>query len=145
MTTQRSQQKAEASMTEEDLRRLDGLLHTPMNTAEQFGDTALHILDEVPALIEEVRRLRALVPEGQSITFPPEPLATQTDAEGIDQAAQVLRDVGNMIGECCAEGTGFLLALFDTKETYEPVYTFNVSRGEALKALRRVTELVDRS
>lgn len=135
-------------MTEEQFVLIERLLNTPVQDAEAFARSITQAVAFVPELIGEVRRLRAMQAVQRAngpVTFPPEPSTEQADLPTAEQTQAIVRDVGQMIGECCAEGTAFVLALFDTREGYEPVYTFNAGRADALKALRRVIELEERS
>jgi len=126
-------------VTEYQLSQLEAALATPRQDFDQIVARMSLAVRLAPALIAEVRRLRSLHPE-------PERSACVEPVEMTIQATQaVLRDVGKMIQESCVEGTGFLLTLFDTSGGYEPIYAFNAGRGDTLKALHRVAQLVEQS
>jgi hypothetical protein len=130
-------------MTEFELARLEAWINTPAGEAGQIADEALLALGAVPRLIAEIRRLRSM--RALAVTIPPEPSEAEGEGISAEQVQAIVRDIGEIIDECCVEGTGFLLTIFDTRGDYEPVYTFNAGRGDTLNALRRVTELVERS
>lgn len=133
-------------MTELEIARLEAALNTPVEKPEQFAAQSLLILHAVPRLIAEIRRLRSLNPKpGLSVVIPPDPSLFEDETMTVERAQAIVQDIGEIIEECCPEGAGFLLTFFDTQEDYEPVYTHNAGRGDTLKALRQVTELVEQS
>lgn len=132
-------------MTEEHLTNLEKVVQAPLATVRQQASAILYIFEQVPKLIAEIRRLRAMLPQSTAAAFPSESNLREAETVSTGAIAAIVRDVREIIEGRCVEGAGFLLTLFDTRGDYEPVYTCNAGRGDTLKALRRVIELVERS
>ena len=79
-------------MTEGDLVRIEQYLNTPSQNAEGFTESVLRVVNEVPGLIAEVRRLRAM--RALAVTIPPDPAEAEDEAMAAETVQDIVRDVG---------------------------------------------------